>query len=111
MPSPPSVFYRVVGHDEWCDFSEYGRIRCLGGESYEAGKCAWENLKDARAWANGNASAPFYRPPVRILRIELHSGANLGFGPVFLGPRLDRIGPAWMIPVEILATATAHEVT
>jgi hypothetical protein len=111
MASAPSVLYRVVGDDEWTDFSECGCLRCVGGLSYETGKCAWENLKHAQTWAKNNASSAFYRPPVRILRIDLPSDATKDHSLFFMGPNLDRIGPAWLIPVEMLATATACEVT
>lgn len=84
----PSVVFRVVGHDEWSDWRQAGGLRCIGGASYEYGKCCWENLKDALTWRADHAD--FYKPPVRILRNDVpkHNGGAM----IFVGEKLDTIG-------------------
>lgn len=82
----------------------------MGNTSYESGKCVWECLDDARSWAATNAKRAFYTPPVRVLLIELPAGARLHAGFYFMGKNLDGIGPAWMIPEQVLQCAKVSEV-
>lgn len=70
---------------------------------YETGKCAWEKVEDARRWKGMNADPRFYKPPVRILMLELPADATVTGVFTDLGSRLDGVGPAWVVPVEVFS--------